>query len=153
MKRQVIVGVFFSLAVMCGSRASIADELLMARSAIPFAETMLILQDTIRKHGYTLSRVQRVDIGLTTFGYDTDKYRVVFFGKADELRTLSDRHPELIPYLPIKVAIFGEGEETLLVTASPARLSESFPDPDLKTVFNRWEKDLQSMFSEVRAAE
>ena len=42
---------------------------------------MAVLQHAIGTQGYTLSRVQRVDIGLTESGFKTDKYRVVFFGK------------------------------------------------------------------------
>ena len=59
-----------------------AEEILMARSLQPFPETMLALQDSIRDHGYTLSRVQRVDIGLTGMGYKTDKYRIVSWKKS-----------------------------------------------------------------------
>lgn len=85
-----------------------------------------MLQHTIREHDYPVSEVQRIDIGLPESGHDTDKYRVVFFGKPDEVRVLSTKYPDLIPYLPIKVAIFGEGEETLLVTASSERFSEFY---------------------------
>ena len=81
-----------------------AEDLLAARSTQSFPEAMLMLQESIREHGYTVSRVQRVDIGLTNMGYQTDKYRVVFFGKIDEVRELSNRHPEMIPYLPVEIS-------------------------------------------------
>lgn len=152
MKRRILT-IWIAFVINCNAAISMADELLMARSTMSFSETMLMLQDTIRGHGYKLSRVQRVDIGLTQTGYDTDKYRVVFFGRPDEIRTLSEKYPELIPYLPIKVAIFAEGEETLVVTANPKRFSEFYPAPELTQVFGRWEKDLQSMFDDLRAAE
>ena len=67
-------------------RAVFAEDIVMARSTLPFPEAMLALQESIRAHGYTLSRVQRVDIGLTGMGYKTDKYRIVFAGKPDEIR-------------------------------------------------------------------
>jgi len=50
-----------------------AEDIVMARSTLAFPEAMLALQESIREHGYTLSRVQRVDIGLTGMGYKTDK--------------------------------------------------------------------------------
>ena len=68
----------------------LAEEMLMARSRQSFPETMLTLQEAIVEQGYTLSRVQRVDIGLTASGFTTDKYRVVFLGKADEVHALSE---------------------------------------------------------------
>ena len=84
------------------------DRLLMMRSSQSFPETMLALQRTLGEYGYTISRVQRVDIGLTSSGFETDKYRIVFFGKPEEVRQLSEKHPQLIPYLPLKITLFAE---------------------------------------------
>ena len=99
MKRLTLI---FSLLILLAPAYS-TDRLLMARTEQAFPEAMLKLQETIKKHGYTVSRVQRVDIGLTQFGYETDKYRVVFFGKAEEIRHMSSEYPQLIPYLPLKI--------------------------------------------------
>ncbi|MEK7797111.1 MAG: DUF302 domain-containing protein, partial [Pseudomonadota bacterium] len=43
-----------------------ADELLMARVERSFPEAMNALQQSIQDHGYKVTRVQRVDIGLTS---------------------------------------------------------------------------------------
>jgi len=94
--------------------------------------------------------VQRVDIGLTTFGYQTDKYRVVFFGKPEELRRMASEYPQLVPYLPLKIAIFAEGEETLLVASSPRQLLES-DQPALNAVLETWTTDLYSVFDTMRS--
>lgn len=126
-----------------------AERLLMARTTQNFPEAMLRLQEVLKEHGYTVSRVQRVDIGLTTFGYQTDKYRVVFFGKPDEIRRMINDYPQLIPYLPLKIAIFAEGEDTLLVASSPRQLLES-EQPELKLVLENWKSDLVSIFDEMR---
>lgn len=129
-----------------------AAELFMARSEQAFPETMLELQDLIKAHGYTVSRVQRVDIGLSNMGYKTDKYRVVFFGKPEEVRRLSREHPELIPYLPLKVAIFAEGPDTMLVTGDPRTWGRFFDAPGLAPVFDKWSADLSAIFAAVRGA-
>ena len=131
------------------SSQSRADNLLMARTSLSFPEAMLKLQDSIRNHGYTVSRVQRVDIGLTKSGYTTDKYRVVFFGKADLVRRLSDEYPQLIPYLPFKIAIFAEGEETLIVAANPRELTDK-TYPALEPVMRKVEKDMLEIFQIMR---
>jgi len=132
------------------SSQSQADNLLMARTSLNFPEAMLKLQDSIRNHGYTVSRVQRVDIGLTKSGYTTDKYRVVFFGKADLVRRLSDEYPQLIPYLPFKIAIFAEGEETLIVAANPRELTDK-TYPELEPVMREVEKDMLEIFKMMRS--
>ncbi len=126
------------------------DQLLMMRSAQSFPETMLALQRTIGEYGYTVSRVQRVDIGLTSSGFATDKYRIVFFGKPEEVRHLSARYPQLIPYLPLKITLFAEQEETLLTTFDPTLLTDLAADEEFRSQAMRWRSDIISIFDELR---
>lgn len=127
------------------SLPSFAEDMLMARSHQSFPETMSVLQAAISEQGYKLSRVQRVDIGLTAMGYDTDKYRVVFFGRKDEMDNLIARYPQLTAYLPLKISIFAEGEQTILATINPEFLSLLFPQEELKPVFTRWSSDIREI--------
>jgi uncharacterized protein (DUF302 family) len=129
-----------------------AEEMIMIRSVLPFPEAMLALQESIAAHGYTVSRVQRIDVGLTGMGYKTDKYRVVFAGKIDEIRQLTAKSPELTPYLPPKVSIFAEGEQTILVTINPRIYAEIAGDAIDPVIFDRWESDLRSIFYDVSTA-
>ncbi len=126
------------------------DQLLMMRSTQSFPETMLALQKQLGAHGYTVSRVQRVDIGLTSSGFTTDKYRIVFFGKAEEIRLLSAKHPQLIPYLPLKITIFAEREETLLTTFDPLLLREVAEDAEFHAKVMTWRQDIISIFDALR---
>lgn len=141
-----------TLCVIClAGSASLANsaEMLMARTGQSFPEAMMKLQEELKKSGYTISRVQRVDIGLTKSGYQTDKYRIVFFGTADEVKLLSDRHPELIPHLPWKIAIFAEDEDTLLVSVDPTLFTDK-QHPDSYKILKRWSQDIQSIFDVLR---
>jgi uncharacterized protein (DUF302 family) len=139
-----------ALLVLLGLGASAAaDELLMARITRPFPEAMNNLQETIRAKGYVVSRVQRVDVGLTTSGFQTAEYRIVFFGKQAEIRELSASYPELIPYLPLAIVVFAEGDDTLILTTDPLKLGEFFNKPELLSRFRIWEKDVHAIFDEV----
>ena len=128
------------------SGTAVADELIMARVTRTFPEAMNSLQQTIREMGYVVSRVQRVDIGLTASGFQTAEYRLVFFGKPEEIRQLAAHHPELIPYLPLEIVIFAEGDDSIILAASPARLAEFYPDAELGRQFSRWDHDLRAIF-------
>lgn len=130
-----------------------ASDLIMARSSLPFSEAMTNLQVSLKEHGYTVARVQRIDIGLTAMGYKTDKYRVVFVGKADEIKYLVNKYPQMIPYMPPKVSIFAEGEDTMLVTANPQVFAKMIDDEKDKIIFQRWENDVYSVFEDFRSAE
>jgi uncharacterized protein (DUF302 family) len=150
LQRMVLVLVLLMCELSVGAHA---EDLLMVRAPAMFEESMAVLQQAIGAQGYTLSRVQRVDIGLSESGFKTDKYRVVFFGKPAEIRALSARHPDLIPYLPLQIAIFAEGDETLLVAANPVQLRAAYADAELDRVFTQWEQDLRAILDKVRQTE
>lgn len=139
-----------TLCLLLGlSHTAASEELLMARIARPFPEAMNNLQETIRAKGYVVSRVQRVDVGLTASGFQTAEYRLVFFGKQAEIRELSAAYPELIPYLPLTIVVFAEGDDTLILTTDPLKLGEFFNKPELLKRFGVWEKDVRAIFDDV----
>jgi len=141
---------FLLLAISFAVNASESDGLILHRSAQNFPEAMLALQGSIGEHGYTVSRVQRVDIGLTKSGYKTDKYRIVFFGKSSEIRAVKQSQPQLIPYLPLKIVIFSENNETLLVASNMTQFSSLANNENTKDLLQRWNNDIQSIFSEIK---
>jgi len=132
------------------SHAVVTGEMIMVRSTEAFPETMALLQEAISKQGYTLSRVQRVDVGLNAKGYKTDKYRVVFFGKGDQIQQLSTSYPELIPYLPLKIAIYAEGDNTILISANPAVFNDMFQIEALRPIFKQWLEDINIILNAVQ---
>ena len=141
------------ITLLFSSGMAAAGDLFMVRSQQKFPEAMLTLQTSIADHGYKLIRVQRVDIGLTGMGYKTDKYRVVFLGKADEVKYLIDKYPVFAAYMPPMVSIFAEGDYTMLVTANPAIYVDMVTDEEDKLLFKRWESDINSVFNDVKEAE
>ena len=151
MKR--LPGVFLCVAMLVQlPQPAIAEDMIMTRSVLAFPEAMLALQESIAAHGYTVSRVQRIDVGLTGMGYKTDKYRIVFAGKIAEIRELTDKAPQLTPYLPPKISIFAEGDQTILVTINPKLYADIAGDAIEPVFFDRWESDLRSIFYDVNAA-
>lgn len=141
------------IVFFCSFSLSQADDLMMARSTEDFPETMLMLQTLIKQQGYTASRVQRVDIGLSKSGYATDKYRVVFFGKAKEIKQISERLPEIVPYLPLKISIFAEEGQTILVTLDPTSFDKMYPNSSFSKTFIQWKKDMQAIFNKIQNVE
>jgi uncharacterized protein (DUF302 family) len=130
-----------------------AQDLYMVRSSLSFPEAMTVLQQSIQDSGYQVSRVQRVDIGLTKSGFTTDRYRIVFFGKLEDVQEISNRYPELIPFVPLKIAIFAENEDTLLVSSSFEHLRPFYESPTLRARFDRWEADVRDILERVRSTD
>ena len=149
---KTIIQTLLAVTLLFIANATLASDLLMVRSQQSFPEAMLTLQTSIKDHGYDILRVQRIDIGLTGKGYKTDKYRVVFVGKTKEIQYLVDKYPELVAYLPPKISIFAEQNETMLVTANPGVYADMVDTEADKLMFKRWESDIYSVFDDVRAA-
>lgn len=150
MKRVLFLTLLLALV---SASAVEAQSLLMVRSHHSFPETMLALQTAIGDRGYRVSRVQRVDVGLTASGFKTDKYRIVFYGRPEEVRALTSRYPQLIPYLPQKITIFAEQEETLVTTVDPAFYKAMIDAPEDLAIVERWRADVQSIFDELSGGE
>ena len=129
-----------------------AGALLMTRVDLPFPEAMAQLQDSIVSHGYTISRVQRVDAGLRANGYTTAAYQIVFFAKPAEMRTLPSLDPQIAAYLPLQIVIFAERGHTLLLAANPGRIASFFPQHALQAHFVTWAHDMRAIFREARRA-
>ncbi len=127
-----------------------AENMLMVRVHDSFEETMIQLKETLNDYGYRIAHIQKCDGGLTGFGYKTDLYKSVFFGKFKEMRWLTREHPEIIPYVPLKIAVIKEKDTVLLAAINPTTLESLFPDPELRIQFERWESDIRAIFEELR---
>ena len=149
MPRRILLALLTLLLTLTAA-PGFAQRLMMVRSSQAFPEAMLTLQTSIGEHGYTVSRVQRVDIGLTGSGYKTDKYRIVFFAKPDEVKKLVAAHPQLVPYLPLKITIFAEEHETLVVTFDPTMLADLVDGEDERYLLMRWRSDIESILDDMR---
>ena len=147
------LGSFLILLSGCASTPSPAkseEALIMMRSAKPFNATLEQLTTAINFNEYKISRIQRVDVGLTKSGYKTKQYRVVFYAKPSELDKLVEKHPNLIPYVPLKIVIFAEGDNTILLALNPNELRKLVPEKDLYPYYKEWETDVRNILAEAR---
>lgn len=145
--RARVLSLAFLLLICVGADA---ENMLMTRVPMPAELVIEYLNSSIEEHGYTIAHTQLCDGGMTDFGYRSDLYRVVFFGKIAEARMISERYPELVSYLPLKIAVIAEKDETLLAVLNPEALAPFFADQDLQVQFARWNSDLISIFEDVR---
>jgi len=122
----------------------------LVRIAQPFPETLEVLKTAIAQQGYTVTRVQKVDYGLEKLGFETDEYQLVFFGKTAEILRLPKQQPDLIPFLPLKIIIFAEGLDTLLLSDNYISLAKMYNDSALTQIFHTWRSDVQKIFINVK---
>jgi uncharacterized protein (DUF302 family) len=153
--RSVIIITLSSFLLLSGCASTPSpnkdeEALIMVRSAKPFSATLEQLTTAINFNEYKISRIQRVDVGLTKSGYKTKQYRVVFYGKPSELDELVGKYPDLIPFVPLKIVIFAEGDNTILLALNPNELRKLVPNQDLFRYYKEWETDVRNILTEAR---
>jgi uncharacterized protein (DUF302 family) len=139
------------LATLLLSFTAQADGMLMRRIQMTFPETMTALQNAITEGDFKVARVQRVDIGLTASGYDTAEYRIVFFMRDEEMQEVIAREPGLAAFLPLKMTLFAERGETLIVTMNPTKLGDFFPESGMQDRFRGWHREVVAILDRVQA--
>ncbi|MGB5254164.1 MAG: hypothetical protein WBN68_15750 [Sedimenticolaceae bacterium] len=145
MMRALMAAALLLSAALCS-----ADNMIMARIPAPADIVFEYVKSSVEEHGYSVAHVQLCDGGMTDFGYKSDLYRVIFFGKLGEVRLISESYPELVAYLPLKIAVIAEAEETLLTVLNPETLAPFFADEAVQIQLGRWHSDLVSILSDVR---
>ncbi|MGB5744412.1 MAG: hypothetical protein WBM65_18540 [Sedimenticolaceae bacterium] len=143
--RALMAAALLLSAALCS-----ADNMIMARIPAPADIVFEYVKSSVEEHGYSVAHVQLCDGGMTDFGYKSDLYRVIFFGKLGEVRLISESYPELVAYLPLKIAVIAEAEETLLTVLNPETLAPFFADEAVQIQLGRWHSDLVSILSDVR---
>ncbi len=125
-------------------------ELLIERVNAKFSYAWLALEKTIKAHNYKSAYLQRCDFALNERHYKSDKYRILFFGQYDEMKSMSKKYPELVPFFPLKITAMEEGEHSLIIATPPITLLPLVKtDEDRMTVF-RWQEDMKSILKQVK---
>lgn len=139
------------LLLLSGSAA--ADNMLMTRVMMKAEVAFEYLVTSIEEHGYSVAHVQTCDSGMADFGYKSDFYRVIFFGKGEEVRAISAAHPEFSSYMPMKITVVAERGETVMSIVNPLVFKPYFQDDtDMQVQFGRWHNDIKSIFADMQKA-
>lgn len=144
------MGMLLLIAASLWGAGAGAENMLMGRIPMRAEIVLEYVKSSIEEHGYAIAHLQLCDGGMADFGYKSDLYRVVFFGKIDEVRNISQRQPELVSFLPLKMAVIAEKDETLLAALNPEALAPYFADAEVQIQLGRWYNDLVSILEDVR---
>jgi hypothetical protein len=145
-KVLALCGLILSSSVFAGH-----DQLLIERVNAKFSYSWLALDKTIKAHNYKAAYLQRCDFAMNERHYKSDKYRILFFGKYDEMKSMSEKYPEMTPFFPLKITVMEEGTHSLLIATPPiALLPLVKTNKDRMTIF-RWNEDMQSILSQVKS--
>lgn len=140
-----------SISALFFTLQSRADEVLEAHCNMTFPEAMMELQEAIQHSGYKIARIQKVDKGLQGSGYKSEKYRIIFFGRPNEISTLKEKYPDVIPLLPLKIALYADKEKSVAVIANPKMYSKLYDNKELNIIFMRWQHDVNGIIKNFKS--
>ena len=126
----------------CVDVLALNSEFITVQCNSRFAETLEHLQELLVAQGYTSLRIQRVDEGLHHHGYDSDKYRILFFSNPKTLEAVTRHSPQLIPFLPHKLILYTEHGKTIVNTVRPKALAQFFQEPALRQTLLQWDEEI-----------
>jgi uncharacterized protein (DUF302 family) len=146
--------VFIALSLLISSAQAITNDMMMVRMHMKADVAIEYLKSALEKRGYAIAHTQKCDGGMHSFGYTTDFYRSIFFGKGAEAREISKAHPDFVSYIPLKMTVVAERDETVMSIVNPHVFDRFYPDaPMMLQHFKNWHHDILSTFSDLRAAE
>ena len=148
---MVIRALLLSLTLLSSTAFSAENGLLIERVNAKFSYAWLALSKSIKAHKYKSAYLQRCDFALNERHYKSDKYRILFYGNYDEMKLLSHKYPELVPYFPLKVTVMEEGKHTLMIATPPLTLMPLVETNEERMMILRWNEDMKSIFKQVKA--
>lgn len=143
LKNKVLATAFVALLVFCSHAGCGAQDVVESKNE--FSDTMIAVQEALIARGYTVSRIQPIDEGMAKAGYDIEKYRVVFFGKSDEVDMVLEHYPQFSLFLPLSLVIYEEEGKTKLVSMPFNLLENAAPTPEVAEVVAKWRSDIQAV--------
>jgi len=148
---MVVRAFLLTFLLFTTSAFSASDDLLIERVNAKFSYTWLALNKSIKAHNYKSAYLQRCDFALNERHYKSDKYRILFYGKYDEMKAMGKKYPALTPYLPLKVTVMEEGKHTLVMATPPLTLLSMVDTNDDRMTILRWNEDMKSILNQVKA--
>jgi len=150
MKKALLITLF----LLVSSAQAITNDMMMVRMHMKADVAIEYLKSALEQRGYAIAHMQKCDGGMHSFGYTTDFYRSIFFGKGAEAREISKAHPDFVSYIPLKMTVVAEREETVMSIVNPHVFDRFYSDdPMMLQHFKNWHHDIFSIFSDLRAAE
>lgn len=116
---------------------------------LSYPEAMASLQTAISDAGYEILFIQPVDVGLIKRGYETGEYRIVFFYRSEDLKTILDIYPRLAALLPLRITLHAEGNKIRFDAPRPSQWLEEDVPPEAAKYLDRWEDDLEKIIAQI----
>lgn len=125
---------------------------LLVRTSYSFDQAIDTAEQHLINKGYTVVFTQKCDNALGHYQYATDSYRVLMFSKLDFSRQWLPKYPEIAAFLPLRLAVFAEGDDTMLASYHPMDIAKGLNTPELNPFFEQWAQDIEAIMQTMNQA-
>jgi uncharacterized protein (DUF302 family) len=134
--------------LICAGPAHAEDYLVATRHAdyrVALDELSLAIVD----RDYTVVKIQGVDKGLRSKGYELfDDYKLVFFSNKQLEREALTLAPEFATLLPLKIILYQEGNRIVAVAPALAPWRHAFASAPAQALLLRFEQDTRGILDQ-----
>jgi len=120
------------------------QEIKPIRSGNDFPDTMTHIQNNLTGKGYRIIRIQALDQGLARAGYDINRYRIIFFGKAEDFVHIQKTHPGFTVFLPLSVTVYEDEGGTYMQSMPFTAMKDLALDKKQVHMISRWRADIHT---------
>jgi uncharacterized protein (DUF302 family) len=125
------------------------DEFLTKKINANFNQTWYSLFAEVKQAKLKTAYLQRCDFALKQRKYKSDKYRILFFGEYEKMEYLSNKYPEIVPFLPLKAIVIEESKNQTLLLANPPNLLLEIVKGKDGDIIKKWQKDMEVIFENI----
>ncbi len=72
----------------------------------------------------------------------------MFFGKYDEMKKMSKKYPEIVPFFPLRVTVMEEGAHTLMIVTPPITLLPLVQTNEERMTIFSCQEDIKSILKQ-----
>jgi uncharacterized protein (DUF302 family) len=125
------------------------DEFLTKIIPANFNQTWYSLFAEVKKAKLKTAYLQKCDFALKQRKYESDKYRILFFGEYEKMEYLSNKYPEIVPFLPLKAIVIEESKNQTLLLANPPNILLEVVKGKDGDIIKKWQKDMEIIFANI----
>lgn len=99
-------------------------------TTLPFADVVNAVQDAAKEQGFRIPHVHDLAAAMRMGGFEREPYAVIELCRADTAYGVVKAEPRFGALMPCRIAVYPQGDETIVTTVLPSHLLAFFPVND-----------------------
>lgn len=144
----------FVLALLCAcGQAAAAEAYVSTSRVVDYRVALDELSLAIVDHGYTVVKIQAVDKGLRSKGYELfEDYKLIFFSSKELEQQVLAIAPEMVTVLPLKLIVYQDKQAVVAAAPVLDGWREVFRTETAQELIRRMDRDVRGIIAQYGQA-